>query len=224
MITTKLRARKVAALAAGPIAIVIAGTMVWQGSQAAFTTTTRNAGNSWSAGKVTLTDDDAGAAAFTVKGLVPGQSGEKCIVVTSNSDVSGEVRTYVQNLAKSTHGLENYIKVNLDMGTGGSFDDCTGFTAGQQPIAGVPISLLAQNKVDYANSTTSWVTTGTSGESKSYKVSWNFDDKKTDGATMTPEEVNALQGDTFSIDMVWELQSPKPPTTTVAPTTTAPTP
>ena len=71
MKTPSSRTRAIAAFTAGPIAILIAGGMVWQGSQAAFTASTRNAGNSWSTGNVTLTDDDLGAAAFTVENIVP---------------------------------------------------------------------------------------------------------------------------------------------------------
>jgi hypothetical protein len=39
------------------------GLLVWRTSRAAFTATTSNAGNSWTAGSVTLTDHDAPGAA-----------------------------------------------------------------------------------------------------------------------------------------------------------------
>ena len=40
------RTTKIVSLAAAPVAIVLAGAMVWQASNAAFTATTRNSGNS----------------------------------------------------------------------------------------------------------------------------------------------------------------------------------
>lgn len=198
----KRRARKIAAFSAAPLAILIAGGAVWQSSYAAFSATTRNSGSSWSSGQVALTDDDNGQAAFTVENLVPGQTGSKCIVVTSSSTVAGEVRTYLQNLAPSAQKLEDHLKMTLDIGTGGSFNDCTGFTVTGTPIAAQPLSTLAVANGDFANGGTSWETAGTPGESKSYRATWTFD---TTG--MSQSEIDALQGARTSVDMVWELQS-----------------
>jgi hypothetical protein len=181
--------------------VLLAGGLVWQASDAAFTSTTRNAGNSWSAGQVTLTDDDLGSAAFHVENLVPGQTGTKCIVVTSNSNVAGEVRSYTQNLSTAS-GLEDRIFFQVEQGTGGSFNDCTGFTplAGALPAAA--LSTLATVNHDYATGGARWATTGTPGETHSYRGTWTFN---TTG--MTQQQIDALQGSRVSVDLVWELQS-----------------
>jgi hypothetical protein len=92
------RTRRLATLIIGPTAILVAGLLVWQGSNAAFTATTRNAGNNWATGSVVLSDDSLGAAAFRVTGVTPGQTGSKCLVVTSQSTVPGEVRFYLGTL------------------------------------------------------------------------------------------------------------------------------
>ena len=62
------RATKIAAAATTPLAVLVAGGLVWQASYAAFTGQTRNAGNDWSTGSVALTDDDQGSARFTSAG------------------------------------------------------------------------------------------------------------------------------------------------------------
>lgn len=204
MKTPSARIRHIAAFSAGPVAILIAGGMVWQGSQAAFTATTRNAGNSWTAGSVVLTDDDLGAAAFTVENIVPGQTGQKCIVVTSNADVAGEVRPYSENLL-AANNLEDRIFLQLEQGTGGSFNDCTGFTPTGTAIADQPLSTLATANADYATGGAAWQTAGTAGETHSYRATWRFD---TTG--MTQEQINALQGARVGLDLVWELQSDAP--------------
>jgi hypothetical protein len=201
MKTPSARIRTIAALSAGPIAVLIAGGLVWQGSQAAFTATTRNAGNSWSTGSVFLSDDDLGAAAFTVENIVPGQTGTKCIVVTSNANVPGQVHPYSGNLIAAS-GLENRIYLKLEHGTGGSFNDCTGFTATGTAIADQTLSTLATTNHDYASGGTAWSTAGTAGETRSYRATWRFD---TTG--LTQEQVNTLQGARVGIDLVWELQS-----------------
>jgi hypothetical protein len=191
---------------AAPVALLIAGGMVWQGSQAAFTAQTRNSGNSWSTGNVVLTDDDNGVAAFTVENIVPGQTGQKCIVVTSQSNVPGEVRAYSQNLVTSK-GLENRIYFDLEQGTGGSFNDCSGFTPTANQVPELPLSQLATVNRDFATGGAPWNTVGTPGETQSYRGTWRFD---TTG--MSQDEVNALQGARVSIDLVWELQSDTAPT------------
>jgi hypothetical protein len=205
MKTPSARTRKIATFAAAPLAVLIAGGMVWQGSQAAFTASTRNAGSSWSTGNVVLTDDDLGAAAFTVENIVPGQTGQKCIVVTSQSNVPGEVRAYTQNLI-SAKGLENRIYFDLEQGTGGSFNDCAGFSPASNTVPSLPISTLASVNSDFASGGAAWQTAGTPGETQSYRGTWRFD---TTG--LSQDAINALQGARVGIDLVWELQSDDSP-------------
>ncbi|MFS0703171.1 hypothetical protein AB6N23_01480 [Cellulomonas sp. 179-A 9B4 NHS] len=207
MATPSRGVRRAVALAAAPVAVLAAGAMVWQSSTAAFTATTRNAGNSWSTGQVALTDDDAGRAGFSVTNLVPGQTGERCIVVTSNANVPGEVRSYVQNLSTSAQGLADHIRLRVERGTGGTFESCAGFTPAQPSLPAQPLSLLSTAYNSFANGGQEWTTTGTPGESTTYRGSWVFD---TTG--LTQQQVDALQGAQVSIDLVWELQSADPVT------------
>ncbi|WP_344119121.1 hypothetical protein [Kocuria aegyptia] len=202
MRTPSPRARKIAGLSSAPIAVLVAGVMVWQGSTAAFTATTRNAGNSWATGQVGLTDDDAGRAGFTVENLVPGQTGEKCILVTSNSTVAGEVRAYTQNLSGSAAGLEDHIDLRVERGTGGSFNSCDGFTPVPGALPAQSLSVLAQANRDYTTGGAVWATEGRAGESSTYRGTWTFD---TEG--LTQSQIDALQGSRVSVDLVWELQS-----------------
>lgn len=177
--------------------------MVWQGSSAAFSATTRNGGDNWSTGNVVLTDDDGGTAAFQTSHLTPGQTGSKCIVVTSTSSVPGVVKHYFQNLSVSAQGLEKYIILTDELGTGGSFNDCTGFVADAAPHPSGSLEAVAADHTSYGTGDDSWSTTGnTAGESKTYKFTWVFDT-----STLTQLQVDALQGASTSIDFVWELQN-----------------
>lgn len=196
------RSARIIGLAAVPVAILLAGSMVWQASDAAFTANTRNSGNSWSTGQVALTDDDLGAAAFTAENLVPGQTGQKCIVVTSNATVPGEVRAYMQNLSKSAVGLESHITLQVERGTGGSFNNCTGFTPVPGGLPAATLTYLEANNHDYATGGAAWETAGTVGEKSTYRGTWTFDPS---GLTQT--QLDALQGSRTSVDIVWELQS-----------------
>jgi hypothetical protein len=193
---------RTAAVAAAPVAILAAGALVWQSSSAAFTSNTRSAGNAWSTGQVTLTDDDLGRAGFTVTYLLPGQTGQHCLVVKSNSTVAGEVRAYTQNVTSSNPALADHIMFHVDKGTGGSFNDCTGFVADAGSLPALPLSTLANANKDYATGGGVWDTAGTPGETKVYRGTWTFD---TTG--MTQQQVDSLQNAQVSMDMVWELQS-----------------
>ncbi|MGF9660799.1 hypothetical protein AAIH25_02885 [Arthrobacter crystallopoietes] len=206
MKTPSARARKIAAFGAAPVAVLAAGAMVWQASNAAFTATTQNSGNSWSTGSVYLTDDDNGVAAFTADNIVPGQTGERCIVVTSNSNVPGAVRPYTEHLVPS-RGLEDRIHIDLVMGTGGSFNDCAGFQETANEIPEMTLAELAAANTDFESGGAAWETAGNPGENRTYKATWRFD---TTG--MTQEQINALQGSQVSIDLIWELQSDDTPT------------
>jgi len=174
--------------------------MVWQGSNAAFSSHTRNVGNSWETGSVALTDDDNGSAMFNEQNLTPGDAGSKCIVVTASSSVPGVVKFHLDDLA--ANGLEDYIQFKMEMGTGGSFGDCTGFV----PTAihdFEPLALQVTQHTDYTNSILPWTTTGVaSGESMSYRFSWAFD-----VGLMDQNGINALQGTAASVNLEWELQN-----------------
>ncbi len=128
--------------------------------------------------------------------------------MTAKSPAPGEVRAYVQNLTPSSQGLEKHIFLEVKKGTGGSFNDCSGFTADppdpESPSPG-PLSLdvIAAVNNDFATGGARWKTDGVaSGESKTYRGTWKFD---TTGLTQT--QINAMQGGTTSIDLVWELQT-----------------
>jgi len=200
-----VRIAKVAAAAAAPVSMLLVGALVWQGSTAAFTAQTRNANNAWAAGQVELTDDSNGSAAFNLKDIVPGQKGTKCIVVSSDATVPGEVRSYFKDLKTSTAGIEDHITLKLERGTGGSFNDCTGFIPTGTAVAEAPLSKLAANS-NYASAANSgWEIAGNPGENTTYRGTWEFD---TDG--LTQKQVDALQGATTGIEMVWELQNEAP--------------
>lgn len=194
------RASKIAVAAATPIAILAASAMVWQSSQAAFSGTTRNSGNDWSTGSISLTDDDAGSARFQVANMTPAQTATKCITVTANASVPGLVKAYVVNPVASPQRLEDHVFVSVNAGSGGSFASCTGFVSQSEIIPRTSLSALAAYD-DYASGVGGWsVPAGT--QSRTYEITWTFD-----VASLTQTEVDALQGSHTGLDLQWELQS-----------------
>lgn len=194
------RAQKILTAAATPLALVAAGTMIYQASYAAFSGQTRNSGNQWSTGSVSLTDDDAGSARFQVGNMLPGDNDSKCIKVTANASVASTVKGYTVNPVLSNSDLEKYVKITIKDGTGGSFADCTGFQAENTLVSDAPLFNLAMaNK--YEAGIGGWaVPAGVS--SKTYQISWKFD---TTG--LSQAAVDQLQGKSTGIDVQWEMQS-----------------
>ena len=201
MHTPSRRARRNGLLLAPPLSILCVGLLTWGWSSAAFTSQTRNTGNSWETGSVALTDDDAGVAAFAVNNALPGDSDERCLKVTATASNAGTVKTYVARLGAD--GLENNILIKTEVGTGGTFGSCVGFVAEPTGAEFKTLKQVAQLTDSYANGALPWLTTGNAGgESKTYRVTWKFD---TTG--LSQSEVDALQGKSVSADVVWELQT-----------------
>jgi hypothetical protein len=122
------RTRQTLLRSGGPVAVLLAGLMVWQGSEATFVAETFDAGNNGQAVDGQLSNNRAGGAMFSVGNLTPGQWALHCIVVTSNG-VTGVAKTCFEN--NVSDGLQNNITMQVQQGTGGSY--ATGFT----PIATV---------------------------------------------------------------------------------------
>jgi hypothetical protein len=201
MKTPSRRATTVLAAFATPLALVAAGGLVYQASNAAFTGQTRNSGNEWSTGSVSLTDDDNGQARFQVANMLPGDTDTQCIKITANASVPSLVKGYTVNPVTSAQGLENRILVSIESGDGGTFAACTGFTADGAPLASdVPLSALS-TKDTFEQGIGGWeVPTGV--HAKTYKFTWKFD---TTG--MTQAQIDQLQGAKTGIDMQWEMRT-----------------
>jgi hypothetical protein len=122
----------------------------------AFSSTTTNPNNNFSTGSVVLSDNDAGAALYTVTGAKPGDSVTRCIKVTYTGNLPADVHLYTT----STIGaLGQYIDLTITPGTQASstFPDCTGFT----PAAGGAIYTgtlqnFGSTKNSYANGVVSY--------------------------------------------------------------------
>lgn len=176
--------------------VVSSGALVWHASYAAFVGSTENSGNSWTAGSVTLSDDDAGAALFDVTGLTPGSStgSPHCITVTYSGDVPASVKLYS---ADATGDLAQYINLTIDQGTGGSFADCTGFVADAGgPIFTGTLQAFGTAHNDFANGVGTFEPT-TNPSTKVYRFAYTLD-------AATP---STAQGDNATATFTWESQN-----------------
>jgi hypothetical protein len=187
-----VRAARAGFLAAPFVGLAVAVALVWQSSYAAFSATTDNGVNNWSAGSVALSDNDSTTAMFNATGLKPGDTGERCIQVTKTGSLAGTVKLYGQGLT-TTNGLSSELDLVVVQGTGTSAD-CSNFVAAG---AGVYSGTLAGfTATTFATGYGDWAPAAGSS-ARAYKFMY----------TLKSTAPNTVQGGTAAITFVWEAQN-----------------
>ena len=178
------------------------GSLAAMGVFGAFSATTTNAGNTITAGTVTIGDNDAGVAMYSLSAAKPGDSVSKCIKVTYTGSLDADVHIY----SPSTIGsLGQYVDLTITPGTQPSptFPSCTGFVAdsggaiytGTLQAFGTAKNSYANGVVDYpGTSATKWIT----NDSVVYQVT----------ATLQSAAPDAAQGLTTNAHtFTWEARN-----------------
>jgi len=108
------------------IAVGVIAAAAGFGTFAAFSSSTQNGGNSFSAGTVVITDDDAGATLLTLSTAKPGDTATGCIKVSYTGSLAANVHLY----GSASGSLAPYLNVTVTRGTStSSFPSCAAFTA-----------------------------------------------------------------------------------------------
>lgn len=126
------------------------GSLVAFSAFSAFSATTQNSGNSFAAGTVNISDNDAAAAMYSVSDQKPGVAVERCIKVTYTGTLDSDVRLYTPS---SLGSLAPYVNLTITPGTQATsvFPDCTDFTADGA-------ALFSGTLASFASSHSSWAT------------------------------------------------------------------
>ena len=108
------------------LAVGIVATAAGIGTFAAFSSQTQNGGNSFSAGTVVLTDDDASGTLLTLSTAKPGDTATGCIKVSYTGTLAAVVHLY----GSVSGSLAPYLNLTVTRGTGSSsFPSCIAFAA-----------------------------------------------------------------------------------------------
>ena len=135
---------EIARIGAFGVALLMLTVLVVTRSQAAFSDTTANSANSFSTGTVDINDDDSGSAMFTASAMSPGTPIVKCLTVTYAGTLTpADVRMY----GTSSGALAPYLTTTIEIGSGGSFADCAGFT----PSSTIYSGTLSNFSTTYTN-------------------------------------------------------------------------
>jgi hypothetical protein len=185
MSRARVRSFLLGALAVGLIAFGSGGTY------SAFSSTTQNNGDKFSAGTVHLTDNDSGSVMFNVSGMKPTDAARtSCITVTYDGSLDANVKLYASAL--SSTGVEPYINLTVETGTTTSgYGDCTGFTSISTLYSGTLASYPASYASGLAEPGNPWST----GEAHAYRF------------TVSVQNTAAAQGKTATVTLAWEAQN-----------------
>lgn len=132
------------------LVIGLGGVLAGFGVFAAFSGTTSNTGNTFTAGNVSLSDNDGGTTALfngTLHGNLKPGNYDRCIRVTYGGSLDASVKLYTSAIT----GTGNGLNVTVDKSTIGTALDCSDFgTATATNIfAAAPLTTL-DNHADWA--------------------------------------------------------------------------
>ena len=163
--------------------------LVMTSSRAAFVDSTDNTSNQFSAGTVELTDDDAGSVLFNVNNLAPTETRTNCITVSYTGSLAANVHMY----GAASGALAPFLTLVVEVGTGGSYANCSGFSSGSTLYNGT-LSNFAATRTNFTNGLAGW-NGATNPSSRTYRLS------------VTLQDNNAAQGLSASADFTWEAQN-----------------
>jgi hypothetical protein len=173
--------------------MVASAAVSFASSYAAFSSTTTNPGDGWSAGTVVLSDDDS-AAMFTTSvpgtgqisgaNLKPTGSVVNCIKVSYTGALPATVKMYASSVSgvngTGATGILAYLHVKIEEGTVGTFGACGAFAATStiwdtSTHGGVGSDLLSVFPTTYATGPSSGLATWSNGSSRVYRFTFTLD-------------------------------------------------
>ncbi|MEM1334859.1 MAG: TasA family protein [Actinomycetota bacterium] len=162
--------------------------LVFTATNAAFSDTTDNGGNSFAAGTVVLSDDDSGTALFNVSGMVPGDTETECIEVEYEGTIVGADLDSLVLYGTSSGDLASELDLTVQRSAAGG--DCTSFTSAATVYSGDLTSLGTTFAAGSAG-----LTPSAQNEVVAYQIS----------VTLPAATPNSAQGDTATASFTWEV-------------------
>lgn len=183
----------------------VAGSLAGFGVFSAFSSTTVNSNNQFTAGSVAVGDNDGTAAMFNaVTGGKPGTAVERCIKVTYTGSLAADVRLYLSSGASGT--LAQYTNVTVQpvtfAGAPPAFPSCSGSSDDGSALYTGTLANLRDTRtdydsgiVDYPGNGSSWTNVGPN-DAVFYKISY------------TVQSNNAAQSQTTGAhEFTWEARN-----------------
>lgn len=187
---TRRDRRRSGAIIAGAAALSAAAVsaLVFTATNAAFTATTDNAGSSFDAGTVALSDDDGGTALFSVTDMVPGDTVTDCIEVTYDGTIVGADLAGLNLYGSSSGALA--AELDLTVARSAAAGSCAAFASAATVYSGD----LGSLGTDFATGSAG-LTPSATGETVAYQFS----------VTLPASASNTVQGASAAASFTWEV-------------------
>ncbi|HEX6459364.1 MAG TPA: hypothetical protein VF032_10655 [Thermoleophilaceae bacterium] len=183
----------------------LAAVAVAAATWSSFSSTTANPSNSFSAGTVAISDNDAGAT-ISASGMSPGASKSGCIKVTYTGSLPALVRLY----GSTSGGLDSYLNLTITRGTqtSPSFPSCTGFTADSTNYVGAGAGVVYSGTLSGFSSTYTSFASGLA-DTPGAPQTWNANGAQVYKLTigLPSGAPSAAQGLSTSATFDWEAQN-----------------
>ena len=176
----------------------VIGTVAGIGTFSAFSATTVNAGNTFDAGTVVISDNDAGSAMYNITGAKPNDVVVRCIRVTYTGSLPSTVKLYTTT---PINPFGQYVTLAVDKGSmpaGTTFPNCIGFTSESSVFTGT-LSGFAASDTSFA--------TGAAANPGA-QTQWNLNDTLVYRFTLTMQDNPlAVGGSSGTHSFTWEAQN-----------------
>ena len=178
----------------------VIGTVTGIGTYSAFSATTVNPGNSFAAGTVVISDNDANAAMYTIANATPTVAVTRCIRVSYTGTLPSTVKLYTTT---AIGAIGPFVDVVIDKGTmpvGTTFPNCTGFVADAGgPIFTNTLGNFGTTRTNFANGVQAF---------PGVQTAWNQNDTLVYRFTLTLQNNATAAGLTSGLhDFTWEAQN-----------------
>ena len=173
-------------------ALLLATALIWHGAYAGFGDVAPPLSATVGTGTVTVTDDDAGTALFSVAGLKPGAMGSSCVAVTSTSSVPTTVKLY-RSSGTTARSLAYHLHLTVSAGTGGGTAGCGGFV----PSGDVYTGTLPDFPTGYGTAVDAWQTAGGPAQTRTYRFTY----------ALSPAAPLSAAGGNASLGFSWEART-----------------
>ena len=167
------------------------------GTLSAFSSTTTNTDNAFTAGTVTLADNDSGAVLYSVSNQKPGVNTVRCIKLTYSGSLDADVKLYTPSTVNAS---AQYISLTIEKGTSDSstFPSCGTFTS-QATVYNGTLANFAATKNSYASGILAF---------PGAQTAWAQNDTLVYRFTVSVQDDNAAQGASSGLHtFTWEARN-----------------
>ena len=176
--------KKTRKLLATLLVIGAVGALAGFGTFSAFSSTTSNDGNTYAAGTVYISDNDAGSAMYNVTNQKPADVVTRCIRLTYTGTLASDVKLYTLS---SVGVLGDYVTFTIEKGSmpgGTTFPNCTGFSS-ESTIYSGELGAFTTTHNSYANGILAF---------PAAQTQWNQNDTLVYRFTLTLQDDNNANG------------------------------